>query len=27
VETVPGDKAFRPLDAGNCPLVKQTATK
>ena len=27
VETVPGDKAFRPLDAGNCPLAKQTATK
>jgi len=25
IETVPGDKAFRPLDAGHCPLVKQTA--
>ena len=21
VETVPGDKAYRPLDAGGCPLV------
>jgi len=27
VETVPGDKAFRPLDAGGCPLVKETAVK
>jgi branched-chain amino acid transport system substrate-binding protein len=27
VETVPGDKAFRPLDAGHCPLVTQTAGK
>jgi branched-chain amino acid transport system substrate-binding protein len=27
VETVPGDKAFRPLDAGGCPLVKETAAK
>jgi branched-chain amino acid transport system substrate-binding protein len=22
VETIPGDRAFRPLDAGGCPLVK-----
>ena len=21
VETIPGDRAFRPLDAGGCPLV------
>jgi branched-chain amino acid transport system substrate-binding protein len=27
VETVPGDKAFRPLNAGGCPLVKETAVK
>ncbi|HUJ99468.1 MAG TPA: ABC transporter substrate-binding protein [Stellaceae bacterium] len=27
VETVPGDKAFRPLDAGGCPLVKETAAQ
>jgi branched-chain amino acid transport system substrate-binding protein len=27
VETVPGDKAFRPLDAGGCPLVKETTAK
>ncbi len=23
VSTIPGDKAFRPLDQGNCPLVKK----
>ena len=22
IETVPGDKAYRPLDAGGCPLVE-----
>lgn len=22
VATIPGDKAFRPLDKGGCPLVK-----
>jgi branched-chain amino acid transport system substrate-binding protein len=27
VETVPGNKAFRPLDAGGCPLVKETTAK
>ncbi len=27
VETVPGDKAFRPLDQGGCPLVKKAATR
>jgi len=27
VETVPGDTAFRPLDAGGCPLVKETAAQ
>ncbi len=21
VETIPGDRAFRPIDAGGCPLV------
>ena len=24
LETVPGDKAYRPLDQGNCPLVKKS---
>ncbi len=24
VETVPGDRAYRPLDQGGCPLVQQT---
>jgi branched-chain amino acid transport system substrate-binding protein len=23
INTIPGDKAFRPLDQGNCPLVKK----
>jgi branched-chain amino acid transport system substrate-binding protein len=27
VETVPGDQAFRPLDAGGCPLVKQATAE
>jgi branched-chain amino acid transport system substrate-binding protein len=27
VETVPGEQAFRPLDAGGCPLVKKAAAQ
>jgi branched-chain amino acid transport system substrate-binding protein len=27
VETVPGDEAYRPLDAGGCPLVTQAGAK
>ena len=23
ISTIPGDKAFRPLDVGGCPLVKR----
>jgi branched-chain amino acid transport system substrate-binding protein len=23
LSTIPGDQAFRPLDEGGCPLVKQ----
>ena len=25
IETIPGDRAFRPLDQGGCPLVKKAA--
>jgi branched-chain amino acid transport system substrate-binding protein len=27
IETIPGDKAFRPLDQGGCPLVKKAELK
>jgi len=23
IQTVPGDQAFRPLDKGDCPLLKK----
>jgi branched-chain amino acid transport system substrate-binding protein len=25
IQTIPGDKAFRPLDQGGCPLVMKKA--
>jgi hypothetical protein len=27
VQTIPAEKAFRPLEEGNCPLVKKLSTR